>query len=264
MRPGRADITTTRSARSNASSTSCVTSTHRAAVAGPHLLQPLLHRPAGDRVERAERFVEQEHGSRHEERAQQRDPLAHAARRAPRARRVRTRRARTARSARRPAPRASSRVDAGDLGAERGVRQHPPPRHAAGRAAVGTRRDRVARSPRTPSTDRGAARRHHSPAMMRSNVDLPHPLGPIERDELARGHVEVERRRSPRPGPHRRRCGRSPGARPARHPSLREELVRVRVVDVHRVFEQLGVDEELLERLPRRLGPACRTARRSR
>ena len=58
-----------------------------APVTGPHLLQPLLHRTAGDRVEGAERLVEQEHGSRHEEGAEQRDPLPHATRecRGPRA-----------------------------------------------------------------------------------------------------------------------------------------------------------------------------------
>ena len=80
MRPGRADITMTRSARSSASSTSCVTSR----TVRPSAVQTSCSHSCIERRVIAssapERLVEQQHGTGHEERAQQRHSLPHAAR----------------------------------------------------------------------------------------------------------------------------------------------------------------------------------------
>ena len=79
-RPGRGDSTTTRSASSAASSTSWVTSR---TVRGSRASAPASHScisRAGERVERAERLVEAQHRLARQQRAQERDALAHAAR----------------------------------------------------------------------------------------------------------------------------------------------------------------------------------------
>ena len=90
---------------------SCVTSSDRARLRGERVRQPLLQLRARDRVERRERLVQQQHGPRGEQRARERDALAHAARQLVRARGGELRRARSARTARRPAaaPRAARR-----------------------------------------------------------------------------------------------------------------------------------------------------------
>ena len=73
--------------------------------------QPPLHLRARQRVERAERLVEAQQRPPGQQRAQERDALAHAARQLARAARARSPRARTRRSARAPprAPRPSTR-----------------------------------------------------------------------------------------------------------------------------------------------------------
>ena len=58
----------------------------RARLLGERVGEPALHRRARDRVERAERLVEQQHLAAGEERAEERHPLAHAARELGRAR----------------------------------------------------------------------------------------------------------------------------------------------------------------------------------
>ena len=79
-RAGR-ESTTTRSASSSASSTSWVTSTtaRRVVAARSTAREPGVHLAPGDRVERAERLVEQQHRAAGQEGAQQREALAHAA-----------------------------------------------------------------------------------------------------------------------------------------------------------------------------------------
>ena len=80
-----------------------------------------------------------------------------------------------------------------------------------------------------------------SPATMRSRVDLPQPLGPDQRDELARADRRAKCRRAPRPGrsPPRRSCrpGRGRSVRASRHDQallrhldLGEEVGRVDVL----------------------------------
>ena len=96
--PGRGDITTTRSARSTASSTSWVTSTTVRGSLGEHVREPALHLGAGDRVERGERLVERQHRLARQQRAQERHALAHPARELGRAGCARTRRGRSARA----------------------------------------------------------------------------------------------------------------------------------------------------------------------
>ena len=78
-RPGRGESTATRSASTMASSTSWVTSTTVRGSRCQGAAQPGLHLRARDRVERAERLVQAEDGLAGEQRAQERDALAHAA-----------------------------------------------------------------------------------------------------------------------------------------------------------------------------------------
>ena len=81
-RAGRGVRTTTRSARKIASSTSCVTSSSVRRFSRQALQQPVLHRGAGEGIERAERLVQQHQRPPGKQRAQKCDPLAHPARRA--------------------------------------------------------------------------------------------------------------------------------------------------------------------------------------
>ena len=71
--------------------------------------EPVAHLGAGDRVERAERLVEAEHRLAAEQRAQERDALAHAARELVRAGVLEARRGRTSRTAAAPGARALAR-----------------------------------------------------------------------------------------------------------------------------------------------------------
>ncbi len=78
-RPGRGESTATRSARKSASSTSWVTSSTVRGSSRERAGEPVLHRGAGDRVERAEGLVEQQHRPAGQQRAQEGHALAHAA-----------------------------------------------------------------------------------------------------------------------------------------------------------------------------------------
>ena len=181
----------------------------RATVARPHLLQPLLHRAAGDRVERAERLVEQQHGPRDEERAQQRDPLPHASRQRRPATRVRTRRARTGRAGR--AARARASCASTPATSAPSVAFASTLRHGISRSCCGW----YATSPGSRSRDSPTVAMPRvgatSPATIRSSVDLPQPLGPTTATNCPCRDVEVDRARSRRPGELRRRCGRCRG-----------------------------------------------------
>ena len=68
-------IITMRSASATASATSCVTRIEVNPLREPHLLDEALHFDAGQRIERAERFVERKQARRAHERARERDTL---------------------------------------------------------------------------------------------------------------------------------------------------------------------------------------------
>ncbi len=79
IRPGRGDITMTRSASRTASSMQWVMNSDRSCVLQPQLLKVDPHLLAGQRVERAERLVHQQEGWIVDQRAHDRGALAHAA-----------------------------------------------------------------------------------------------------------------------------------------------------------------------------------------
>ncbi len=79
-RPGLLASTTTRSDRNAASAISWVMNSAVAAAHAPDTLQLHVHLLARDRIERAERLVHEQDGWRHDQRARDRDPLLHAAR----------------------------------------------------------------------------------------------------------------------------------------------------------------------------------------
>ena len=80
IRPGRGDITTTRSERNTASGIEWVTNTTAAPVSAADARQLGLHPLARHLVERAERLVHQQQPRTLGERARDRDALLHAAR----------------------------------------------------------------------------------------------------------------------------------------------------------------------------------------
>ena len=80
MRPGRAVITTTSSPSRIASSIAWVTNSTVLWVRVEDAQQLLLHHDLGLRVERGERLVHQQDRPFHDQRAGERDALAHAAR----------------------------------------------------------------------------------------------------------------------------------------------------------------------------------------
>ncbi len=80
IRPGRGDITTTRSASSTASSIECVMNSTVLRVGEPQRLEVEAHLLARQRIERAERLVHQQQRRVVDQRARDRDALAHAAR----------------------------------------------------------------------------------------------------------------------------------------------------------------------------------------
>ena len=86
-----ADNTTTRSARKTASSTECVTSNVGMRPLPPDALQFQVHTAARDRVQRAERLVQQQHVRIERQRARNRHALLHATRQLPRTSALETR-----------------------------------------------------------------------------------------------------------------------------------------------------------------------------
>ncbi len=80
MRPGRGVITTTRLARYTASDTECVTNIADEIPCGVETLEFDLHLQPRHLVQRAERFVEQEHLRRERQRTRHRHPHLHATR----------------------------------------------------------------------------------------------------------------------------------------------------------------------------------------
>ena len=156
---------------------------HRARLVGERAGQPLLHRRARDRVERAERLVEQQH------RAARRaacagTPRAGASRRTARAGSARSNSARPKRS-NSGAARAARLGLRGALALERqrGVAERVAPGQqqvALGHVRAGSGAAR-SRAPPTSLPPSGS----WSPAISSSSVDLPQPDGPDHRDHLA-------------------------------------------------------------------------------
>ncbi len=177
----------TRSPRCNASSTSWVTSTTVRSRSAADVAQPVLQRPAGERVERGERLVEQQQRWRGDDGPRDRDAL---------------------------------RLAAGQLGGIASARAREPEdveqaiHLARGRCrgwrgtAARARRSRGRRAtaaggrpgtrcrPRPPSvavaTSSSPPISSSRPATMRSSVDLPHPDGPSKDTHLAPFDLEVE------------------------------------------------------------------------
>ena len=79
-RPGRADITKTRSDRKTASAMLWVMKTMVLLGLQPDLLDQQVHLVAGEGIERAERLVHQEHGGIERQRTHDGGALLHAAR----------------------------------------------------------------------------------------------------------------------------------------------------------------------------------------
>ena len=131
-RPGRAVSDTTRSERKTASRDRVGHEHHGARALGPHPLQLEVERVAGQRVERGEGLVEEQHRRRTDQPACDRGPLAHADR-----------------ELRRPAP--FETADAGELTERRSTRR------AARRARRPARGAAARRSPRRSSTAGGSA-----------------------------------------------------------------------------------------------------------
>ena len=144
-RPGRGDITTTRSPSTTASSTSCVTSTTVRGSSRERAREPLLHLLARERVERGERLVEREHRLAGEQRAHERDALAHPARQLRRPRVARSRRGRSARTAACACSRACAAPHAPHAQRERGVVERARPRQQ--QVALRHQHRRVGRRP---------------------------------------------------------------------------------------------------------------------
>ena len=192
-RPGRGDSTTTRSPSSTASSTSCVTSTTVRGSCGEHPREPGLHLRARDRVERRERLVQRQHRLAGQQRAQERDPLAHAARQLVRPRLLEPATGRSARTrvapgrapagARLPAPAAPARrcrARRATAAAGRAVASAPPAAAARCRrpAAAARRSARAASSCRS----RWARPRRLSPRSSPSATDPATPAPARRRD----------------------------------------------------------------------------------
>ena len=172
--------------------------------------QPLLHLGAGDRVERGERLVQQQHGLAGEQRAEERDPLAHAAGQLRRPRALEAGEPEALEQGVGLAPRDAAR-GAPVPQRERGVvdRREPGQEQVAlrhvGAAAQASRRRAPRRRPR--SRPRVGSRR---PLTSSSRVDLPQPDGPTM-PSTSPGLTRRSSRRSPRA---RRRSGRGQRPRP--------------------------------------------------
>ena len=190
MRPGRGDITTTRSDRNTASAIEWVTnSTVLRGLAGEVALAPDAqqlerHVVARHGVERAERLVHQQQRRVEQQGAAQRGALLHAARQLARQLVAEARRGPPCRGARRARLQARRRPCR---------RARPAAARSAGSSATSAapapgrpcRRRRSAARTARPATVTVPAVAGRSPATMRSRVDLPQPLGPDQRDELA-------------------------------------------------------------------------------
>ena len=197
IRPGRGDITTTRSERNTASGIECVTNTVLVPVCAQMPQQLGLQPLAGHLVQRAERLVHQQQRRVHGQRPRDRDPLLHAAGQLGRVvpgevgqpdQRQHLLGARLA-----VAPRAS----AAQLQRQLHVAPHGPPLEEAGLLE----RDAVLLvEPGAPGRlaghrDRAGGRRIRS-AISRSSVLLPQPDGPISDTNcaVADGQVDVGQR----------------------------------------------------------------------
>ena len=172
------ESTTTRSQRSSASSTSCVTSSTVRGSAASSAVKPLLQLGARDRVERAERLVEQQHLLAGEQRAQKRDPLPHPARQSRGPQLLRPREPEP-REQRRGAA-ARLRVAAGPGSRARDTALSSAVRHGSRQSRCGISAQRASRSPRRGVAEHATvpASGSSSPATSESSVDLPAPLRP--------------------------------------------------------------------------------------
>ena len=185
--------TAMRSATSSASSWSWVTSTVVTWTSSCRRRSHCAQLGADLGVQRAERLVEQQHLRLDRERAGERHPLALAAGELRRVALLEARRGRRSRAARRPRASISrlgplaDRQAEGDVVAhghvlERGVVLEDEADAALLRRHAGD----VVPADRRPRPESGVS----SPAMMRSSVDLPEPLGPEQRGERPVGDLE--------------------------------------------------------------------------
>ena len=179
-RPGWGERTTISSASRTASAMLCVTTTMVVPVRCQSPSSSIVEALAGQRVEGAERLVEEQHRWVAGERARDRRALAHATRQLVRVGALERAPAPT-RSSSSARARAVRPADAGELERKGDVVDRPCAR-AAG-AAPGTRARR-ARRRRRPVPRRSGSRRasgRSSPAISRSSVLLPEPFGPEDR-----------------------------------------------------------------------------------
>ena len=163
----------------------------RARLLGQRGGEPLAQVRAGDRVERAEGLVEQQHRPALQQRAQEGDALAHPARQRGRAARARTRPGRSARTAAPRAARASARARRPGTRAPARRCRARRARAAAGRAGACRRRPRGG-----ACADRHARRR-----------------APAGRPSARAGSTCRSRRARPPPSPRRARSSSSMPAR---------------------------------------------------
>ncbi len=177
-RPGRADITPTRSESIAASSSACVIEEHGRAGLAPQAQQLIAHQQARLLVERAERLVEQDEPRLQDERARDANTLAHAA---GELRRIRAHEIGEPHEGERVVDPAAdlARLHAGAAQPERHVVPHAEPGKARvllehDPDAVGHARRRSAGLRRVTLPALASCR----PARSSSSVDLPQPDGP--------------------------------------------------------------------------------------
>jgi len=183
---------------------------HGTAVGQPYLLQPRVHLPPRDRVERPERLIEQQHLPVEQERPQERQPLAHATGELHRPGVLEAGQAETGEQRRGPLPGRGRRC-AGDLGTQHGVAHRPPPRQQQISLRLVAGQSRPADGGRAADARRPGAR-HQEPGQHPQHGGLAAAAGPDQADELPRrdGQVDAVQRG------HRR----GPGVGVRQHPDL--------------------------------------------
>ncbi len=189
--PGRPVITCTRSDSSTASSTSWVTKRMVLRSCSQISSSQGLHAPAGQRVQRAERLVEEHHVAPGQERAQQRGALAHATGEVARPAALEASRPKRPEFAGGPGACLATWASRRGRGPARCCRA-PTSTASAGRAGACSRPCRAASGGpgrrAGPSPCVGAV----SPARMLNSVDLPQPLGPRIETKLPLADLEVD------------------------------------------------------------------------
>ena len=183
MRPSRS--TTTRSASATASATSWVMSTVVKPCSTPDARKQLVHLGAGQRIERAERLVEEQHAGPAHQRARQRHALLLAAGEDGRPVVARGRRGRHRRAPPAPSRASRARGRCRHCRSPAAIAAGANPGRAAGRSAAGPSTGAPPTSTRPPV---GVS----SPAIRRSSVVLPPPERPTTARNCAGRNREVE------------------------------------------------------------------------